>query len=120
MADNDQMFELLTKMYSEVQGMKSDMNERFDNLENRFDNLENRFDNLEGRVDNLDSVVRKTNMTIENEIKPKIDALFDGYKQNTEAIYDLTNKVDDLQADVNNLTIRTLKNENSIIHLSKR
>lgn len=112
MADNDQMFELLTKMYSEVQGMKSDMNERFDNLENRFDNLE-------GRVDNLESIVRKTNMTIENEIKPKIDSLFDGYKQNTEAIYDLTNKVDDLQADVNNLTIRTLKNENSIIHLSK-
>ena len=112
-ADNDQMFELLTKMYSEVQGMKSDMNERFDNLENRFDNLE-------GRVDNLESIVRKTNITIENEIKPKIDALFDGYKQNTEAIYDLTNKVDDLQADVNNLTIRTLKNENSIIHLSKR
>lgn len=110
--DNDQMFDLLTKMYSEVQGMKSDMNERFDNLENRFDNLE-------GRVDNLESVVRKTNMTIENEIKPKIDALFDGYKQNTEAIYGLTNKVDDLQADVNNLTIRTLKNENSIIHLSK-
>lgn len=112
MADNDQMFDLLTKMYSEVQNMKSDMNQRFDNLENRFDNLE-------GRVDNLESIVRKTNMTIENEIKPKIDALFDGYKQNTEAIYGLTNKVDDLQADVNNLTIRTLKNENSIIHLSK-
>lgn len=110
--DNDQMFDLLTKMYSEFQGMKSDMNERFDNLENRFDNLE-------GRVDNLESIVRKTNMTIENEIKPKIDALFDGYKQNREAIYGLTNKVDDLQADVNNLTIRTLKNENSIIHLSK-
>lgn len=112
MAENDQMFELLTKMYSEVQGMKSHMNERFDNLENKFDKLD-------GRVDNLESIVRKTNMTIENEIKPKIDALFDGYKQNTEAIYGLTNKVDDLQADVNNLTIRTLKNENSIIHLSK-
>lgn len=61
MSDNNEMFELLTKMYSEVQGMKSDINKRFDNLETRFDNLE--------------SEVRKTNITIENEIKPKIEAL---------------------------------------------
>ena len=85
-------------MKSDIGNMKSEINERFDSLE---------------------SVVLKTNMTIENEIKPKIDALFDGYKQNTELIYGLTSKVDDLQADVNNLTIRTLKNENSIIQLSK-
>lgn len=110
--DNDQMFDLLTKMYAEVQGVKSDINSMKSNISERFDKLD-------GRVDNLESIVRKTNVTIENEIKPKIDALFDGYKQNTEAIYGLTNKVDDLQADVNNLTIRTLKNENSIIHLSK-
>lgn len=112
MADNNEMFELLTKMYSEVQGMKSDIN-------GRLDNLDSKFDKLESKVDNLESEVRKTNITIENEIKPKIEALFDGYKQNTEAIYVLTNKVDDLQSDINNLTIRTLKNENSIIHLSK-
>ena len=112
MADNNEMFELLTKMYSEVQGMKSDINGRLDNLDSKFDKLEN-------KVDNLESEVRKTNITIENEIKPKIEALFDGYKQNTEAIYVLTNKVDDLQSDINNLTIRTLKNENSIILLSK-
>lgn len=36
MADNKEMFELLTKMYSEVQGVKSDINGRFDNLENRY------------------------------------------------------------------------------------
>jgi len=105
MADNNEMFELLTKIYSEFQSMKSDVNERFDTLE--------------GKVDNLESEVRKTNVTIENEIKPKIEALFDGYKQNTEAIYELTDKVDYLQSDINNLTIRTLKNENNIIHLSK-
>lgn len=119
MADNNEMFELLTKIYSEFQSMKSDVNERFDTLESRFDNLETRFDNMEDKVDNLESGVRKTNMTIENEIKPKIEALFDGYKQSTEAIYELTDKVDYLQSDINNLTIRTLKNENNIIHLSK-
>lgn len=105
MADNDQMFDLLTKMYSEVQGIKSDISNMKSEVNERFDSLEN--------------VVRKTNMTIENEIKPKIDALFDGYKQNTELIFGLTSKVDNLQTDVNNLTIRTIKNENSIIQLSK-
>lgn len=112
MANNNEMFELLTKMYSEVQGMKSDIKDMKSDINVRFDNLEN-------KVDNLENEVRKTNITIENEIKPKIQALFDGYKQNTEAIYELTNKVDYLQSDINNLTIRTLKNENSIIHLSK-
>lgn len=111
-ANNNEMFELLTKMYSEVQGMKSDIKDMKSDINVRFDNLEN-------KVDNLENEVRKTNITIENEIKPKIQALFDGYKQNTEAIYELTNKVDYLQSDINNLTIRTLKNENSIIHLSK-
>ena len=112
MANNNEMFELLTKMYSEVQGMKSDIKDMKSDINVRFDNLEN-------KVDNLENEVRKTNITIENEIKPKIQALFDGYKQNTEAIYELTNKVDYLQSDINNLTIRTLKNEISIIHLSK-
>lgn len=112
MSDNNEMFDLLTKMYSEVQGIKSEINGRFDNLENKFGNLEN-------KVDTLEITVNKTNIIIENDIKPKIEALFDGYKQNTDSINVLTGKVDDLQTDVNNLTIRTLKNENNIIHYSK-
>ncbi|HEY5525794.1 MAG TPA: hypothetical protein VIK26_10740 [Clostridium sp.] len=67
MADNKEMLELLTKMYSEVQGMKSEFNRRFDNLE---------------------ITANKTNIIIENDIKPKIEALFDGYKQNTESTKD--------------------------------
>ncbi|MDF2883852.1 MAG: hypothetical protein K0R54_4417 [Clostridiaceae bacterium] len=58
-------------------------------------------------------------MIIENEIKPKIDVLFDSHKQDTDLIYGLINKVDDLQVDVNNLTIKTLINENIIIQLLK-
>ena len=54
----DNVFELLTKVYSE-------MNTRFDKIENE---------------------VLKTNMRIEHDIIPKIDAMFDGYKQNTEQL----------------------------------
>ncbi|WP_238918325.1 hypothetical protein [Clostridium sp. YIM B02555] len=119
MADNDQMFDLLTKMYSEVQGIKSDVGYMKSDIGNMKSDISNMKSEINERFDNLENVVRKTDMTIENEIKPKIDALFDGYKQNTELIFGLTTKVDNLQTDVNNLTIRTIKNENSIIQLSK-
>ncbi|MFT8350339.1 hypothetical protein [Clostridium saccharoperbutylacetonicum] len=69
MADNDQMFDLLTKMYSEVQGIKSDVVYMKSDIGNMKSEINERFDNLE-------NVVRKTNMTIEDEIKPKIDGLF--------------------------------------------
>lgn len=105
MTENNEMFDLLTKMYSEVQGIKSDINGMKSYINVRLDNIELKVD--------------KTNIIIENDIKPKIESLFDGYKQNTESINALTDKIDDLQTDVNNLTIRTLKNENNIINFSK-
>ena len=40
MADNNEIFDLLTKMYSEMQEMKFDFNNRFDNLGNKVDSLE--------------------------------------------------------------------------------
>lgn len=112
MADNKEMFELLTKMYSEVQGIKSEVQ----GIKSEVKEMKS---DVNGRLDSLEITVNKTNIVIENDIKPKIEALFDGYKQNTESINVLTGKVDDLQTDVNNLTIRTLKNENNMNHFSK-
>ncbi|GEQ15662.1 hypothetical protein [Clostridium butyricum] len=112
MDKSNEMFELMTKMYSEMQDGFSSVNQRLDKVESRLDTVENKLNSVETEV-------TKTNITIENDIKPKIEALFDGYKQNTEAINLLSDKIDDLQADINNLTIRTLKNENNIINFSK-
>ena len=41
----------------------------------------------------LKSETTKTNIVIENDIKPKIDALFDGYKQNTEKLEKIEEEV---------------------------
>ncbi|EHI99386.1 hypothetical protein CDLVIII_2787 [Clostridium sp. DL-VIII] len=105
MDDNNEVFELLNKMYSEIQGIKSDFSVRLDKIESRFDDLGHKVD--------------KTNIIIENDIKPRGKALFDGYKQNTEAINIFNNKIEALQNEISNLTIRTVKNENNIIHYSK-
>lgn len=107
------LFELMTKMYGEMQN-------GFNGVNTRLDSLETKVDRLETRVDNLESEVNKTNMLIEHEIKPSIEALFDGYKQNTEAITRLDDNVKDLTVSVNNLSIRTLQNENNIIAFSKK
>ena len=96
--NNNDLFELMTKMYGEIQEMKGEFNNRFDKVEKD---------------------VTKTNVTIENDIKPRIEALFDGYKQNTESINQVSDKVDEIQRDINSLTIKTLRNENNIIDITK-
>lgn len=110
--ENDQTFELLTKMYAEMNG-------KFDHINNRFDNLEGRFDNLEGRFDGLESEVKKIGAKIDGEIIPKQQALFDGYIANTERLCQLTESIEDMKIDINNISIRTLKNENSIDEIKK-
>lgn len=91
--ENEKLFELMTKMYSEMQEGFKKSDKRFDNLEGRFDNLEGRFDNLEDRFDNLESDVKKIGAQIDGEITPKLEALFDGYKQNTEKLTRIENEV---------------------------
>ena len=59
----DKTFELLTQMYSE-------MNKRFDEVDKK----------LDGKADKKD-IAR-----LENEIYPKIEVLFDGYKQHTDIL----------------------------------
>lgn len=94
----DKTFELLEKMYTEMQQGFKAVNERIDNVEGE---------------------VKKIGATIDGDIKPKVEALFDGYKANTEKLELLADKVDDLQISVNNLSIKTTSNDNKIIELSR-
>ena len=68
----DKVFELLTQLYSE-------MNARFDKVDTRLDKSENE--------------LLKTNMKIEHDILPKLDVLFDGYKQNSEQLSRIESEV---------------------------
>ena len=73
---NEQLFEFMTKMYGdlngkidgmgrEVQGMKAEMQEGFKEVK---------------------SEIKKINTKIDHEVMPKIDALFDGHKQNADKL----------------------------------
>jgi len=96
----DKTFQLLEKMYGELIEFKKETNDRFDKIENeasetnsRLDRIENganetnsRFDTMNERFNRIENEVKKTNFTIEHDIIPKINVLFDGYKQNTDQL----------------------------------
>ncbi|WP_455792596.1 hypothetical protein [Clostridium butyricum] len=106
--NNNDLFELMTKMYSEMQEMKGE-----------FKIIKREVKDVKNELITVKNEVIKTNLTVENDIKPKIEALFDGYKQNTESINQLTDKANEVQRDINSLTIKTLRNENNIIDITK-
>lgn len=58
MADNNEIFDLLTKMYSEMQEMKSNFNNKFDKLENRMDSLEKQVTKNSVLLEKVDSNVK--------------------------------------------------------------
>ncbi|WP_297424729.1 hypothetical protein [Clostridium sp.] len=111
-ASNSKMFDLLNKMYSEVQDMKSDITGMKLSMNDMRADINEKLDKLVYKVD-------KTNITVENDLKPKIEVLFDGHIQNAESINELTNTIDSLQNGVNDLNVRTLKNEHTINSFSK-
>ena len=66
--NDDKLFELMTKMYSE-------MREGFKEVKNDISEVKDRLDKVE-----------KTVTCIENEHGKKLDTLFDGYKQNSDKL----------------------------------
>jgi archaellum component FlaC len=65
-------FELLTKLYSEMTG--------------RFDKMEKDISGVKDELSGVKNEVLMINMRIEHDIMPKLEVLFDGYKQNTEQL----------------------------------
>ena len=85
MDKNNDIFELMTKMYSEMQTGFSTVNSRIDNIETRFDTLETRFDTLETKVDNLETKVDKNSLLLE-KLESNIKLLAEGQESFREQI----------------------------------
>ena len=89
MENNKDLFELMTKMYSEFTTRMDRLENKIDHMGNKVDNLENKVDNLETKVQHIDNKVT----IIEQEHGKKLTALFDGYTQNAQ-------KLDNIQEEV--------------------
>lgn len=77
--DNEKLFDLMTQMYTE--------------MKDGFKKVDARFEVLDERVSNLEKESKKMHIILENDIKPDIKALFDGYKHNTEQLTRIQNEV---------------------------
>ncbi len=88
---DEKIFNLLEKMYIEVQDIKTNMTK-----------MESNMTKMGGNITKIES-----NMTrMENDLKKDISALYDGYVQNTEQINRVNSKLDQLIDKVENQEIR--------------
>jgi DNA anti-recombination protein RmuC len=103
----------MTGMKTDISGMKTDMQEGFNQV---YADMQKGFNQVNERIDK----VEKTVLKIEQEHGEKLSALFDGYKQNSEKLECLDEKVDKLQMDVNSLNIKAAYNDSRILELSRK
>lgn len=101
----DKTFELLEKMYIE--------------LTSKIDGLTGEFVEFKQDTKEEFKVIKNQLTKIEVEHGNKLEAIFDGYKQNTENLNRLEDKIDNLQLDINNLSVKTTHNDSRIIQLSQ-
>lgn len=92
--EDDKLFDLMSKMYSEMQDGFKGVNDRIDRLENRMDKLE------------------KNQVKLENEVHEGFKTLYDGYVQNAEKITRIEAKVDCIydRVNKNEIELKVLQN----------
>jgi hypothetical protein len=88
---DEKMFELMTKMYSDMQEMKTDLKV------------------TKSDVNKIKSDIGKICNKIENDIEPKLEALFDGYKQTFEIEKENSKKLDDISDKVSKQEVEIKK-----------
>jgi chromosome segregation ATPase len=94
-----------------------------DTLENRLDTIENRLDTIENRLDVLENGQTRIELRLENEIIPKITALFDGYQLRGDQIENLKlyldGRLEAIALDINYLIGRVVRHDTAILELKR-
>ena len=82
MNNNDQLFELMTKMYSEMQEGFKKVDTEIQGVKGDIKGIKGDIKEVKERVGNLENRMVK----MEDDNHRNFTALFDGYKQNTEIL----------------------------------
>jgi len=92
----DKTFELMEKLYGEFASFRKETRDRFDGIDDRLDGIDNRFDGIDKRFDGVDDRfdgIDKRLAFIEQDHGKKLQALFDGYKQHSDQLGRIEEKV---------------------------
>lgn len=106
--DNEKIFELMTKMYSEMQNGFKEVKTDIKGLKEDVTVLKEDMSTLKEDITILRKDVTKMGIIIDEEIKPKIEVLFDGYKQNSEQIFEMRTDMRKVKDRLDTLTLQNL------------
>ena len=84
--ENEKLFELMEKMYADLKGsqekMYTDLKGGMDNMYSEMQDIKKDVKGNSNKIDNLEKIV----LRIEQDHGQKLEALFDGYIQNSQKI----------------------------------
>lgn len=85
----EKVLDLLAQLHNEVKDMKNEIN-----------GVKNEINDMKANMATKDDIRRLEGelLRFENRTDSRLEALFDGYKQNTEAIYELRKDVNNLKS----------------------
>ncbi|MGL5677619.1 MAG: hypothetical protein ACRDDX_14515 [Cellulosilyticaceae bacterium] len=110
--NNDQMFELMTKMYSEMQEGFKGMKQQLTNVETRVENIETRVENIETRLENVEKDVKEVKhmqIKMEQRLGDKIEALFDAREVQMDTEKQVVQHLECVETKVDRLELRVLR-----------
>lgn len=118
---NEQLFEFMTKMYSDLGGKIQSMDGKIQGMDGKIQGMDGKIQGMDGKIQSMDGKIqsmdgkiqgmgermeegfkevkseikelKKRVMIIEQEHGEKLDLLFDGYKQNSDKLDRIENEV---------------------------
>lgn len=131
MNNNEQLFEMMTKMYAEMQNGFKSVNEKLDvldtrvtfieenhgakltSLDEKLDNLNNKTTSLEVKVDNLDNKTTSLEVKLDN-LDNKLD---DNEASNASRHVLMVSNINEIKTSISNIQIITAQNWGDIARL---
>ena len=107
MGNDDKVYNLLEKVYIEVQDTKQKVN----GIEQRVTGIEQRVTGIEQRVTGIDKKLTKVELIIENEIKPNIKGLYETQSQILDKLEEHDKRFDSIETKLekHDVEIRVIK-----------
>ena len=118
-----QQLSALTEGQRQLVEHQKQLTENIELIEKGQARLETRLDSLETRLDALENGQTRVEFRLENEILPKITALFDGYQLRGDQIENLKlyldGRLETIALDINYLIGRVVRHDTAILELKR-
>lgn len=98
MRDIDKVYDLLARLYTEVQEGRKETNQRFEQVTQRLDSLETGQKKLDSRMSKIETV-------LEHDIKAKLQALHERAGDNTDKLVEHSKRLESIESKIDILAM---------------